>query len=167
MKKVLNLALIILAFKAQAQVDSSTLKITLNFKVKHIQYMASVLYTNSSIADARYRDSLIKYMGSGNNIDSVVTTHFTAGVVYKFVQNLMSEQDNVAYAMTYELFNGAAPFTGLLTQLFTKGATPDSEQGVSKYLFAQVANWYSLGNSIMTNKLNNGKTWLSTPIIYN
>lgn len=174
MKKLLIIALLFTTVKSFAltdtipAVDTSTLNITISLKVKYIEYMGSLLASNSSLADAKYRDSLVKYCGSGNNIDSVVTTHFKAGLIFNLEKNLLSEQANVSYAYCYEFFNGATGYTGLLATLFTKGANgSDSEQGVAKWLFTQVANWYLLGGTIMTDKINRGKIWLTTPIIYN
>lgn len=168
MKQLLIAFLCLYTVSSFAQVDSSKLPISLVLKQKHMEYMGAVMSTTSSIADAHFRDSLIKYMGSGNNPDSLVNVHFTAGTVLRFIQNLLSEQANTSYSAVYEVGNGGSGgFTGILAQLFLKAATVNVEQGVSKWLFVQINNSLVAGQNVYTEKLNTGKAWLQIPIIYN
>ena len=157
-----------LALQSQAQVDTTKLPITLSFKVKHIGYMAGALVENNTLADARLRDSLIKYLGSGNNVDSVVVTHLKAGYVLSFMRGIFNESSKNTYATLYEIGNGATGFTGIVAQLLVKGLNGnDIESGTARWLFTEINNILTTGSGFMSDKFTSGKTWLKNPITYN
>lgn len=167
MKKLILPILILATISAFSQVDSSKLSISVVLKQKFIAYMAQKVSLSNTIADANYRDSLVKYIGSGTSLDSQVTTHFSSGLIFKLVQNLLSEVSGTSYSTIYELGNGATGYTGLIAQLFTKASTQNSETGVSKWLFVQIENLLSYGQLNMSGLNSTGILWLHTPIIYN
>ena|SRR5690348_14547871 len=166
--KYIFLLLTFFYLKTSAQVDTTQLPISMQFKVKHIGYMAGKLASNNTLADANLRDSLKKYIGSGNNIDSVVTIHLKAGYILNFIQQLFNEQATNTYSVIYEIGNGATGYTGIVAQLISKGTNVnDPENGVARWLYSQIALILNTGSTNMSNRFSNGKTWLQTPIIYN
>lgn len=167
MRKLLLPVLLLISTISFGQTDTSKLLITITLKQKHIGYMAQKLSESNTLADSHLRDSLIKYMGSGLLPDSQVTTHFSAGIVFKLVNDLFNETAGVSYSTIYELGNGGTGYTGLLAQLFIKGSSVNAEQGVAKWLFIQVNNVLTSGQTIMSSKIISGNSWLRNPISYN
>jgi hypothetical protein len=168
MKKLLLLIAISVSLSASAQVDTSKLICTVTLKVKHIEYMANKLSQSNTLADASFRDSLIKYIGNGLDSNLNVITHFQAGRVYTLVQNLLSEQANVSYSTIYELGNGGTGYTGIVIQLIGKWANNnDPQQKTALWLYNNIAAWLGLGQSMMNSNFKGGLNWLQNPIIQN
>lgn len=170
MKKLMTIIFLFVAFNSYSQVDTSKLIITLTLKQKHIAYMGDDLSKSNTLADLQIRDSLIKYLGSGNSLDSVVTVKLKAGQILKFVQATMNDQSGNVYAMINEMATGtvaANGWQGLVGQLIVKKSTANGEQGVSIWLYDEIAGWFGRHQAVLAEKLNSGKTWLKSPIIYN
>lgn len=168
MKQLIFAILIFTSMQSKAQVDTTQLPITVQLKVKHIGYMAASLANSNSIKDVRLRDSLVKYLGSGNNQDSIIYVHLKAGYISSFINGLFGNSAVNTYSTIYELGNGATGLTSITTQLFLKGNNiNDPENGVARWLFAQIFTALNNGSATMTSSFNAGKTWLQTPIVYN
>jgi hypothetical protein len=168
MKKLIAIILVAFTLQASAQEDTSKLPVTITLKVKHIEYMAYKLSQSNTLADSRYRDSLIKYIGDGLDSNANVITNFQAGRVFTLVQNLLSEQANVSYSTIYELGNGSAGYTGIVIQLIAKWANVNDPQKLTAlWLYNNIAYWLGLGQSIMDGNFKGGLNWLQNPIIQN
>lgn len=168
MKQIIFLLFSFATITASAQVDTTKLPVTVTLKVKHIEYMANKLSQSNTLADAAFRDSLIKYLGAGTDSNANVVTHFAAGRVFTLVQNLLSEQSNVSYSTIYELGNGSTGFTMPVIQLIGKWANNnDPEQKTALWLYNNIATWLGYGNSMMNTNFKGGLNWLKNPIIQN
>lgn len=169
MKNIIIAIFLLAGLNAIGQADSSKLKITLVLKQKHIQYMANELSKSNTLADLSIRDSMKLYMGSGNSADSITTTRFKSGLILKFIQILMNDQAGNVYGMMDELATSTAGqgYAGLIPQLNTKKGQVNAEQGVSIWLFNQIIDWSNRHQSVLTEKLLTGKTWLLTETVYN
>lgn len=169
MKTIIISTFLLVSLNTFSQVDTSKLVITLNLKQKHIGYMADELSKLNTLADLSVRDSLKLYIGSGNSSDSIIVTHFKAGVILKFIQVLMNDQAGNVYAMMDELATSTLGqgYAGLIPQLNTKKGQANSEQGVSIWLYNNIISWNTKHGAVLTDKLLSGKNWLLSPIIYN
>ena len=168
MKQLFIAIFLFVSVQTQAQVDTTKLPVTIQLKVKHIGYMADKLASLNTLADANLRDSLKKYLGSGNSVDSVVTVHLKAGYILNFLQGLFLDQSTITYAVIYEIGNGASGYTGIVTQLLIKGNNVnDPENGVARWLFSQIFVILNTGTTNMNNRFSIGKSWLQAPITQN
>lgn len=167
MKKIILLMFIIMSVKSFAQTDSSKLTITLTLKQKNISYMGYMLSSSNTIPDAHFRDTLIKYLGSGANPDSQIVTHFQGGVLIKFITSLFGIASGVTYATLNEIANGSSGYVGLSVQLGTKVGQANSEQGISRWLITQLVNLLGSGTTVFNTYLSTGTSWLQTPINFN
>lgn len=167
MKNILLSIFLLASINTFAQSDSSQLTVTITLKQKNIAFMGYQMSISNTLMDTRLRDTLIKYLGSGNNPDSQIVTHFKAGIVVKFISNLFNITAGVTYGTIYEVGNGSTGYTGIVSQLFTKAFTVNSEQGIGKWLYVQIANLLTTGTNVMNGFISSGTTWLQTPINFN
>jgi hypothetical protein len=169
MKQIILSIAVLLSVNAFSQVDTSKLSITLNLKQKHIAYMAAELSENNKLNDVPVRDSMRLYIGSGTSPDSIIVTHFKAGVVARFIAALMDDQSGKVYSMMNELATSTAGqgYAGLIPQLNVKKNQVNSEQGVSIWLLNNILDRSNRYGQFLTDKLLSGKNWLLNPIIYN
>lgn len=167
MKKLLLSLFILATLNSLAQTDSSKLTITLTLKQKNIAYMGYMLSSSNTIPDSRFRDTLIKYLGSGINPDSQIVTHFQGGVIIKFITSLFGIASGVTYSTLNEIANGSSGYVGLSVQLGTKVGQANSEQGISRWLITQLVNLLGSGTAVYNTYLSTGVSWLQTPINFN
>lgn len=168
MKSILLILSLLITGTVFSQVDTSKQLVTLTFKEKHIEIMGDMLKRNNTLSDARVRDSLIVYLGSGTQPERVITTRLTAGFVIRFSEEILKLESGTAYNTLNELATSVAPaWPGLVAQLMIKRNQNNGEKLISAWLFNQISERFNAKANVLNEIRQNGKAWLLNPIDYN
>ncbi len=166
MKKLIFLLLISSA--ALWQVDSSKLPIELNLKGTHLAYMGYLASKSSKLEDARYIDSLRLYWGQGLLPQSVVTVRFNAGMILRFAESILDEQNGAGYNIMNELATSVAPqWPGLTAQLLIIKFGNGPQKLIGTWLSDRISERFNAKKAIWTQYETIGAAWLNNPINYN
>src|SRR5690606_37167299 len=95
---------------------------------------------SNSLKDKNLRDSLVKYLGSGNVPDSIVNVKLKSGYLLNFIEYLFAQPAKNTYNIIHELGNGGSGnYPSIINQLMVKGNTQsDTENGVARWLFTGI-----------------------------
>lgn len=167
MKKILLIILVFISLNSFAQ-DSlmNTYKdnpITFKIPVKGVILYAYYFQQNFNWNNRLAPDSYKPIVGSGTQLDSVVTVTTTADQLSTFVINVIAERYGAIYNTAQSIFyNNPAitGYTGLFSQITTIANGSGSQKNAASYVVYKYNQYTQTMTDLTNNMMNTGLYWI-------
>lgn len=164
MKKILLTCLLFAScLSAFSQIDSAAQTITVLLPVKAIKLHGYKLSSELNWTQRKAPDALLPLIGSGNNLDSVVTVVVKAGVLADFVRWLLWQPYGAGMVPIRSILSNVPSITGytaLTSQITTKANGNTSEKAAATYIIGRYNIYIAELTDAYNQALANGEAWI-------
>jgi len=163
MKKIIIIILVFLSVKSTAQVDSTTLPITVTIPVKAVILYGYYLSQSFAWADRKAPDQINALVGSGTLPDSLTTVTLAAGKLSTFAINLLSDRYGALSTVNASIFSNSPSipgYTALFSQVNTIANGAGSQKAAGTYVKNQYNNYVATMAALYTQMQAAGLSWI-------